>query len=413
MEIISYVGAAGNGSAQKVYKKQKPVRFEALPRKTSFPLKVRPSRALSRLAAKHMQENRRFELATGLERPGLFTRAAAKIRYARKSDIQCFLLCALIAVLVPVTLFRAYYWYENNARPVSFKACPESELEFLNAAMTKFAMESTSDGVDDDGNVLAADGTILTPASVGVGQVVSYDTYKVQSGDTISSIALRFGLTNISTLIAVNDIDNVRTLRTGQKLRIPSQDGLIHRVGAGETLNGISVKYGVSLEEILDANDLGEQTLFKGQELFIPGAKMDAKALRQAMGELFIYPIKAAWRLTSKFGYRADPFTGVKSSHTGIDMACQTGTPIYAAMSGKVVYVGWSNIFGNYAIINHENGYQTLYGHMSKTLVSSGQRVSQGTRIGLVGSTGYSTGPHLHFTVYKNGKLVDPQTLLK
>ena len=94
-------------------------------------------------------------------------------------------------------------------------------------------------------------------------------------------------------------------------------------------------------------------------------------------------------------------------------MACPTGTPIRAAMSGRVAYVGWSNIFGNYVIINHENGYQTLYGHMSKTLATSGQRVGQGTRIGLVGSTGYSTGPHLHFTVYKNGKLVDPQTLLK
>ena len=94
-------------------------------------------------------------------------------------------------------------------------------------------------------------------------------------------------------------------------------------------------------------------------------------------------------------------------------MACPTGTPIYAAMSGKVIHAGWSNIFGNYIIVDHGNGYQTLYGHMSKILARNGQRVSQGTRIGLVGSTGYSTGPHLHFTVYKNGKLVDPLTLLK
>ena len=94
-------------------------------------------------------------------------------------------------------------------------------------------------------------------------------------------------------------------------------------------------------------------------------------------------------------------------------MACPTGTPIYAAMSGKVVVAGWSNVFGNYVIINHENGYQTLYGHLSKRIAQQGQRVSQGTRIGLAGSTGYSTGPHLHFTVYKNGKLVDPLTLLK
>ena len=74
---------------------------------------------------------------------------------------------------------------------------------------------------------------------------------------------------------------------------------------------------------------------------------------------------------------------------------------------------GWSNIFGNYVIINHGNGYQSLYGHMSKILAKKGQSVDSNTKIGLVGSTGYSTGPHLHFTVYKNGTLVDPLTLLK
>ena len=95
-------------------------------------------------------------------------------------------------------------------------------------------------------------------------------------------------------------------------------------------------------------------------------------------------------------------------------MACPTGTPIQAAMSGRIMKVGnMHRIYGNYVIIDHGNGYQTLYAHMSKVLVAKGQWVSQGTRIGLVGSTGYSTGPHLHFTVYKNGKLVDPMTILK
>ena len=82
-------------------------------------------------------------------------------------------------------------------------------------------------------------------------------------------------------------------------------------------------------------------------------------------------------------------------------------------MSGTVVYSGWSNVFGNYVIINHGNGYQSLYGHMAKITVKKGQSVDQTSKIGLVGSTGYSTGPHLHFTVYKNGKLVDPLSLLK
>ena len=94
-------------------------------------------------------------------------------------------------------------------------------------------------------------------------------------------------------------------------------------------------------------------------------------------------------------------------------MACAIGTPIVATASGKVTYSGVSPVFGNYVIINHGNGYQSLYGHMSLILAKKDQWVSQGTRIGLVGSTGYSTGPHLHFTVYKNGKLVDPLSLIK
>ena len=276
-----------------------------------------------------------------------------------------------------------------------------------------FSWFDSYDIFDENGNVLLEDGSVLSASSIHFGEPVTFQTYTVKSGDSISTISRKFGLSNISTLIAVNDISNVRTLRSGQKLRIPSMDGLVYTVQSGDSLNSLSVKYHVSVEEILDANDLTSDTLARGMSLFIPGAKMDTMSLKKAMGELFVYPITAAWRLTSRFGPRKDPFTGVASSHTGIDMACPTGTPIRAALSGKVAYVGWSNVFGNYVIINHGNGYQTLYGHMSKTLVKKGQSVDQSTRVGLVGSTGYSTGPHLHFTVYKNGNLVDPMSLLK
>ena len=94
-------------------------------------------------------------------------------------------------------------------------------------------------------------------------------------------------------------------------------------------------------------------------------------------------------------------------------MAAPKGTTIKAAMSGKVVKAMYSPVYGNYIIIDHGNGYQTLYGHMTKYVVSRGQYVEQGQRVGYVGSTGYSTGPHLHFTVYKDGRLVDPLSLLK
>ena len=324
-------------------------------------------------------------------------------------------ICLALAVLVCVPLFsvKVFNHFMSFTGPVKMAGDFETEIENLNSAMARFAMETTDFQFDENGNVLSDDGTPLTASSVGIAKSVSFQTYKVKSGDTISSIALKFGLTNISTLISVNKIDNVRALMAGQKIRVPNQDGIVHIVAKGDSLNSLSVKYRVSVEELLDANDLTNEVLAAGKELFIPGARMDSSALKKAMGELFVSPIAASYRLSSYFGRRADPFTGVPSSHTGIDMACPTGTAINAAMSGKVVYVGWSNIFGNYVIINHGNGYQTLYGHMSKILCRSGQSVGQTTKIGLVGSTGYSTGPHLHFTVYKNGKLVDPLTLFK
>ena len=329
---------------------------------------------------------------------------------------KIFSILAIFALLliVPYTVFNVLSFVDNHTTSIVFDENSDYEYEALSGAMSRFAMYDTlSDNIDENGNVLSEDGSVLTAASVGIGEAVTFQNYTVKAGDSISTISRKFGLSNISTLIAVNDISNVRTLRSGQKLRIPSTDGLIYKVQAGDSLNSLSVKYHVSVEEILDANDLSSETLSKGAELFIPGAKMEMSQLRKAMGELFVYPIVASWRLTSRFGPRKDPFTGVASNHTGIDMACPTGTPIRAAMSGKVAYVGWSNIFGNYVIINHGNGYQTLYGHMAQTLAKKGQNVDHSTKIGLVGSTGYSTGPHLHFTVYKNGNLVDPMTLLK
>lgn len=314
---------------------------------------------------------------------------------------------------VSVAVYKTVSHFKNFTGPVNMGVNFDTETENLKIAMSKFAMDSSYEYVDENGNVLTEDGRIISVDSLGIGKPVSFRDYKIKTGDTISSIAVKFGLTNISTLIAVNNIENVRAIRAGQQIKIPNQDGLNHKVLKGESLNSLSVKYRVSVEEILDANELSGEQLTIGQNLFIPGARLDSSSLKKALGELFSNPIKAQYRISSHFGKRADPFTGVSSFHTGVDFACPTGTPIGATMGGKVVYVGWSNIFGNYVIINHGNGYQSLYGHLSKILCRSNQEVSQGTKIGLVGSTGYSTGPHLHFTVYKNGKLVDPMTLIK
>ncbi|MCR5612223.1 MAG: M23 family metallopeptidase [Treponema sp.] len=296
---------------------------------------------------------------------------------------------------------------ENTTSPLVLKEAVDNEYDFLNSEITRFALQSMSD-ISEDGSI---EGSV---ASYTFKQPVSYTTYTVKSGDTISGISKRFGLKNISTIIAVNNIENVRSLNAGKKLTIPSVDGLFYKVKGGDSVQSIAKKYDVTVEDLLDVNDLDSELLVAGNNLFIPGAKLDKTTLHRALGDTFTNPLRnVKWRLTSRCGWRANPFTGVKQYHPGIDMAISQGTPIYAALNGKVVACGWSNIYGNYVIIDHGNGYQSLYGHMYKKLCTLNQEVSTSTKIGLVGSTGYSTGAHLHFTVYKNGKVVDPLTLIK
>jgi len=138
---------------------------------------------------------------------------------------------------------------------------------------------------------------------------------------------------------------------------------------------------------------------------------MNPTDLSRVLGMLFRYPVFGG--LSSFFGFRPDPFTGVRSFHNGIDIASRPGTAILASMAGTVAEVGFNRNFGNYVIIKHSGGYQTLYGHMTRYIVDHGQKVQQGQKIGEVGSTGYSTGPHVHFSIFKNGEAVDPLHFLK
>lgn len=309
-----------------------------------------------------------------------------------------------LALSIPLILDNV----QLQVKPVEMTSISETESVLLNKAMLDFVFADKSEYVDESGNINLANSSLAFAL-----QPVEFQKYTVKSGDNITRISKKFGLSNISTLIAVNNISNAKKLQVGEVLKIPSTDGVIHTVTKNENLNGIASKYGVSIETLLDVNDLSTSVLKVGQNLFIPGARLDSYSLKMALGELFKCPITAKWRLTSPYGNRADPFTGVKKFHTGMDMAAPTGTPVKATLDGKVVAVSFNQVYGNYVIVSHINGYQSLYAHLHAATVKVGQRINQGEKLGLVGSTGYSTGPHLHFTVYKNGKLVNPQELVK
>lgn len=243
---------------------------------------------------------------------------------------------------------------------------------------------------------------------------LTYQTYRVKSGDMIGFIADRYGVTQ-DTIISINNIKQSRLIQVGQYLKIPSMPGILYSTKAkGETPQTISEKYKVDAEKCALVNSISVDTeLENGVTIFIPDAQLDWATRQEINGDLFRRPLRAKYYLSSYYGWRDSPFnTGKRSFHTGIDMACPTGTPIYPAMDGLVTAAGYNSTYGNYVIIQHHSGYKTLYGHMSKITCKKGNFVYTTTQIGKVGSTGLSTGPHLHFTVYKNGKTVNPLGLL-
>ena len=138
--------------------------------------------------------------------------------------------------------------------------------------------------------------------------------------------------------------------------------------------------------------------------------KRQAEAAAAVVGTgAFIWPVPSCTYLTSRFGLRVHPIYGTTKSHTGVDIGAESGATIVAADGGTVVLAGVNSGYGNCVMIDHGNGYKTLYGHMSSIAVTNGQTVSQGDTIGYVGSTGVSTGPHCHYEVWKDGARIDPE----
>ncbi|MDR2135296.1 MAG: M23 family metallopeptidase [Treponema sp.] len=241
-------------------------------------------------------------------------------------------------------------------------------------------------------------------------ETFNWNEYKVKKGDTLSEIAKAQGL-DMGTLIASNGITNARRLREGEVLRIPNMDGIPYTVKAGDSLSSISAASSVPLRVILDVNDLESDVINPGMSLFLPGARMPQEEIRLALGEAFVYPVRGV--LSSPYGWRIDPIANVERFHSAIDLAAPLGTPVKAAMDGKVSRVAVNSVYGNYIIITHAGAYQTMYAHLSAVSVKQGAPVTRNSKIGEVGSTGYSTGPHLHFAVFRNDKPINPLEVLQ
>lgn len=323
------------------------------------------------------------------------------------TSVICFIV-GITATAVTVISIRTAKQH-SSVGGFEISAIPDFKEDFLDGdnADTEELLETQA--------LLADDGEEAVQQDVSEDELsLTYQTYRVKSGDMIGFIADKYDVTQ-DTIISINNIKQSRLIQVGQYLKIPSMPGILYTTKTkGETPSTIAEKYKVDAEKCALVNNISIDTeLESGLQLFVPDAQLDWATRQEINGDLFRKPLHSRYYLSSYYGWRDSPFnTGKRSFHTGIDMACSTGTPIYPAMDGVVTAAGYNSTYGNYVIVQHHSGYKTLYGHMSKITCKKGNFVYTTTQIGKVGSTGLSTGPHLHFTVYKNGKTVNPLGLL-
>ena len=235
----------------------------------------------------------------------------------------------------------------------------------------------------------------------------------VRRGETLSSIASRYRV-DVDTLKGTNSLRS-HILKIGQKLKVPNQKGILYKIRRGQTLWDISRAFKLPIDKISHLNNLKSPGKLKaGDEIFLPGSGLLLRKAtfsrssyrRYSQRKGFIRPVSG--RISSRFGYRIHPIHRRRMFHYGLDIKAPYGRKVVAAKSGQVIFSGWKGGYGRTVIIKHDRKYSTLYAHNSAILVKRGQHVKQGQPIARIGSTGSSTGNHLHFEIRVRNRPQNP-----
>jgi murein DD-endopeptidase MepM/ murein hydrolase activator NlpD len=297
-----------------------------------------------------------------------------------------------------------------------------------------------------DQGAFLSDGTLLKPIAVDTSVPDASDSvqvYRVKPGDTLTGIARQYGV-SMKTIWWANNLKSKDRLKPGTKLRIPPDDGLLVKVKEGESLDRIARTYDADPARIQEANGLADDTVFIGQTLFIPksagtiasvptptpkprprvevnsdpggGSVNNGGGQTRPVGPVRYAGGRMAWPVVGGGNYLSQYS---HYGHPAIDVAGEYGSPVVAAAGGRVIYAGWRSNGGGYQVwIDHGNGLYTTYNHLSGVSVGAGQTVGAGQRIGSLGSSGWATGPHLHFEVWvgypwSGGSRVNPLAYLR
>ncbi len=328
-------------------------------------------------------------------------------------------------------------WIKVQMSKLMYRQRGRFSQSFVNASMAFLflvvilfsgALENlviSSDGSESSGSNYLLAAAAKGEAKTLVSSLLKGETteYRVQEGDTVSSIAQKFGV-SMDTIIWENTLKSVDAIKVGQILKVLPISGVRHTVKRGETIYSIAKDYQVDAQNIIDYpfNTFSNDETFAlaaGQELIIPDGikpkqisvdttKYVAKTVAPIPGVVgegnFMWPTSG--HISQKFYWY----------HQAVDIANSSNPDIVASQGGTVVTAGWNaGGYGNYVVIDHGNGYRTLYAHMvtNSIVVQAGQRVNQGQKLGVMGSTGRSTGTHLHFEVIGPNGHLNPLTVLK
>lgn len=247
----------------------------------------------------------------------------------------------------------------------------------------------------------------------------SVETYVIQEGDTLGQIAERFGL-SLSTILWSNGLSFTSTIQPGDELKILPADGVLYAVRSGDTLSSIARTYGVEVDVILEKNNLSSaDKLTIGDELLLPGGEpptpVSTARSSSSVAELFTRPSTSVYTgggwiwptdwhvITQYYGWK----------HTGLDVDGDYSCNNYASRAGVVIYSGWRSGYGLTVEIDHGDGFVTRYAHHAQNYVSVGETVYAGQAVAQLGTTGRSTGTHLHFEIIKNGRFQNPLDYLQ
>jgi len=321
-----------------------------------------------------------------------------------------------LAVIVITSGFRIYLPQDtggpatstsNRYRTIAQLASTADIIEFDNLLNS----EEYSIPLDTNGDYLFKTGgteTIISRSS-------RKETikYTVRSGETLSTLATDFGLTALTIKYANNLSSN--TLKTGQELRIPPVDGLYTTVKRGNTLSSLAKQYKVNIDDIAKYNGLTtNEAIITGQELLIPGAVMPKAQATPKPGTNMNVPAYSPVPYSGKFIWPTETATHFisqkpRTGHMALDLNKLNGWGIYASAAGVVqTKTGYNGGYGNLITINHGSGWATYYGHLAQFKVKTGDYVQQGQLIAIMGTTGRSTGFHVHFEIRHSGSLMNP-----